>query len=124
MALAAFSVATISLVCAADDTARVSAGDLISQVISGQNFSGTELRVSGVALSKTSAGSGLVNLGSQATYRSGVYENFVSVYDVPVNISQGSSVELLVTVEESSAVKLGERIFVTIETSFLRCIKC
>ena len=76
------------------------------------------MTLAGIALNATEGG--LVNLGTRDTYRSGVFENFVSVYDVTRQVRPGSEVRFHVTVESSRAVKLPNgSILVLIETACL-----
>ena len=102
----------------------ISAGDLIQQVILGKDFSGQKIVLSGTALTKTGRNSNLLNLGTKQVYLSGVYSNFISVYDTAANISKGATVSVLAEIERSTVKKLGKDVFVVIEASFIRCISC
>ncbi len=93
-------------------------GELISRVAAGEDFSGRSLVISGVALNATL--SGLVNMGTHETYRSGVFENFVSVYDVTRQVRAGAVVRFKVRVESSRAVKMpNASTLVSIDTAYL-----
>lgn len=119
------SIAMLSMVAEARDQAGVmDVGTLIDQVVSGKDFSGKELLITGIALEKTGGESSLLNIGTASTYKSGVYTNFVSVYDVNAIIAKGSKVKIRALVENSSAAKLGTETFVTIETTFIECVSC
>lgn len=96
--------------------------DLINLVLGGEDFAGQTLTVSGVALNDTEGG--LVNVGTQETYRSGVYENFISVYDVPMQVKAGTSVRVRVIVESSSATEFPNgKTFVVLESAFLELVQ-
>lgn len=106
------------------ETEEISVGVLIERVIAGENFSGREIIVSGVALNKTTSGDRLVNIGTMETFRSSAYENFISVYDVGVVIRKGATVRIRIYVDESSAAILGGKNFVVIETTYRDCVSC
>ena len=107
------------------ETEQIDVGTLIDRVIAGEDFSGQELIVSGVALNQTTSGEGrVVNVGTRETYKSGSYLNFVSVYDTSVTIKEGAVVRLLVAVEMSRAANLGGESYVMIDTAFRECLSC
>ena len=106
------------------ETEQFDVGTLIDRVIAGEDFSGQELIISGVALNETTSWDRLVNVGTRATYQSGAYSNFVSVYDTSVKIEQGANVKIQVLVETSMATTMGGKSFVTIETAFRECVSC
>jgi hypothetical protein len=97
------------------DALDLNCGELISRVMAGEDFAGRELIISGTALNDTE--SGLVNVGTHATYRSKSFDNFVSVYEVGEHVKAGSHVWFRVKVEESSAARMPDgAIFVLIDT--------
>ena len=106
------------------ETEEISVGILIERVIAGEDFSGQEIIVKGIALNETTSGDQLVNLGTMETFRSSAYENFVSVYDVGVVIRKGAKVRIRIYVDESSAAVLGGKNFVVIETTYRDCVSC
>jgi hypothetical protein len=103
---------------------EIQVGALIDRVIAGEDFAGKKLIISGVALITTTTNERLVNLGTRKTHNSGAFENFVSVYDTDVLITQGKDVSVQVLIETSSAAKLGDRSFVMIESAFIGCVDC
>lgn len=103
---------------------EVDVGNLINRVIAGEDFSGREIVISGVALNQTSSGDGLVNIGTNETYKSGAFLNFVSVYDTSVTIKEGKYVSVRVMIESSMATKMGGKSVVLIESAFVECIAC
>lgn len=103
---------------------EIEVGALIKRVIDGEDFSGKEIIVSGVALNQTTSGDRLVNIGTNETYKSRAYLNFVSVYDTSVTIKEGKYVSVHVQVETSMATKLGGKSTVLIESAFLECLSC
>ena len=106
------------------ETEQVDVGSLIDRVIAGEDFSNQEIIISGVALNQTTTGDRLVNVGTRATYQSGAYLNFVSVYDTSVTIKEGANVKIRVFVEISRASTIGGNPTVMIETAFRRCLSC
>ncbi len=106
------------------ETEQFDVGTLIDRVIAGEDFSGQELIISGVALNETTSADRLVNVGTRATYQSGAYLNFVSVYDTNVTINEGSNVQIRVLVETSIANTVGGKPTVIIETAFRECLSC
>ena len=106
------------------ETEEISVGILIERVIAGEDFSGQEIIVKGIALNETTSGDRLINLGTMETFRSSAYENFVSVYDVGVVIRKGAKVRIRIYVDESSAAVLGGKKFVVIETTYRDCVAC
>ena len=103
---------------------EIKVGALIERVIDGEDFSGKEIIVSGVALNQTTSGDRLVNIGTDETFRSGAYLNFLSVYDTSVTIKEGKYVSVRVQVESSMAANLGGKATVLIESAFLECLSC
>jgi hypothetical protein len=103
---------------------EIDVGDLIERVIAGEDFSGKEIIVSGVALNQTTSGARLVNVGTSDTYNSSSYTNYVSVYDTTVMIKKGKNVSLRILVDTSMATKIGGKSFVVIESAFVKCIVC
>jgi len=99
----------------AEDVVEITADDLISRVIAGEDFAGQRLTISGVALSDVQ--DGLVNVGTRADYDAESFDNFVSVYGVDATIREGEDVELTAVVESSSASDIGGQTFVLIEAS-------
>ncbi|WP_319408816.1 hypothetical protein [uncultured Desulfosarcina sp.] len=106
------------------DTQKIDVGTLIKRVIEGENFVGQELILSGVVLVGSSSGSGLINLGTQETYRSSTYVNFVSIYESTIALHDGTLALIRVEVEESSCNKIGDTNYVIIETVFRQCLSC
>lgn len=96
-----------------EDVVEITAGDLISKVIAGENFEGQQLSISGVAFSDMQ--DGLVNMGTRADYNAESFDNFISVYEVDAAIQEGQDVELTAIVESSSASDIGGQTFVLIE---------
>lgn len=82
----------------------IEADQLIQSVANGTDYVGKQIRISGVALNNTE--SGLVNIGSADTYRSGVYTNYISVYEVDRLVTKGSRIRFRVLIEDQRAVKL------------------
>ena len=122
-----FATAFVTLSCYAESSegaVEIDVGAMIDSVISGTDFGDQELVISGIALNQTGNGTSILNLGTMATYKSGAYKNFVSVYDITSRVSEGLPVRVRVIVEMSSAAKLGEDYFVTIETVFRECLTC
>ena len=109
---------------AESSAAQIEVGALINRVIAGEDFSGKEIVVSGVALNKTSSADRLVNIGTNETYKSGAYLNFVSVYDVSVTINEGKYVSVRILIESSMATKMGKESVVLIESAFVECVSC
>ncbi len=103
---------------------QIEVGALIERVIGGEEFSGKEIVVSGIALTQTSSGNDLLNIGTNATYKSGAYLNFISVYDTSVAIKEGKYVSVRIQIETSMATKLGGKSVVLIESAFLECLSC
>jgi len=103
---------------------EIEVGALIKRVIAGEDFSGKEIVVTGIALNQTTSGDRLVNIGTNETYKSRAYLNFVSVYDTSVTIKEGKYVSVRVQVETSMATKLGGKSTVLIESAFLECLSC
>lgn len=98
--------------------AELHCGDLIRRVLAGEQFENRQLVLTGVALNDVQGG--LVNVGTPETFRSGWFENFVSVYEVTDQVKAGSSVRMKVRVERSSAITLSRgKSTVLIETAFL-----
>ena len=106
------------------ESERVDVGNLIDRVIAGEDFSDRDIIISGVALNQTTSADRLVNVGTRATYQSGAYLNFVSVYDTSVTINEGSNVQIRVLVETSMASTIGGKPTVIIETAFRECLSC
>lgn len=103
---------------------EIDVGLLIERVISGEDFSGRELVITGVALNQSTPQDDLVTLATPDTYRSNVYDNFVSVYDTSVIIEKGAVVRVRVHVEQSFFVAVGAKRFVAIQTEFRECLSC
>ena len=103
---------------------QIEVGALIKRVIGGEEFSGKEIVVSGIALTQTSSGNDLLNIGTNATYKSGAYLNFISVYDTSVAIKEGKYVSVRIQIESSMATKMGGKSVVLIESAFLECLSC
>ncbi len=122
--LHAFLVTILFSVQASAETEQVDVGTFIDRVIAGENFSNQEIVISGVALNQTTSADRLVNVGTRATYQSGAYLNFVSVYDTNVIIKEGAVVRVRVVVEMSRAVTSGGKSFVMIDTAFRECLSC
>ena len=122
--LHAFLVTILFSVQASAETEQVDVGTFIDRVIAGENFSNQEIVISGVALNQTTSADRLVNVGTRATYQSGAYLNFVSVYDTSVTIKEGDNVRIRVLVETSMASTIGGKPTVLIETAFRECISC
>ena len=76
------------------ETEEISVGILIERVIAGEDFSGQEIIVKGIALNETTSGDRLVNLGTMETFRSSAYENYVSIYDVDMVIRKGANIRV------------------------------
>ena len=103
---------------------QIEVGALIERVIGGEEFSGKEIVVGGIALTRTSSGNDLLNIGTSATYKSGAYLNFISVYDTSVAVKEGKYVLVRIQIETSMATKLGGKSVVLIESAFLECLSC
>ena len=103
---------------------QIEVGALIKRVIGGEEFSGKEIVVSGIALTQTSSGNDLLNIGTSATYKSGAYLNFISVYDTSAVIKEGKYVSVRIQIETSMATKMGGKSVVLIESAFLECLSC
>jgi hypothetical protein len=114
----------VSSVAAQSAPEEIEVGALIERVISGEDFSGKEIILKGVALNQTTTGDHLVNIGTRETYQSGAHLNFVSVYDTSVTIKKGTYATVKVLVETSSAYNLGGQWTIVIETAYLECIAC
>ena len=114
--------ASISLAESAVEEIEV--GVLIQRVIAGEDFSGKEIIVSGVALNQTTSRDRVVGIGTSETYNSSGYLNFVSVYDTTVMIKEGKNVSVRVLIETSMATKLGGKSVVMIESAFVECVAC
>ena len=106
------------------DALEINVGTLIDRVIAGEDFAGQELVLSAVVLDGGSSGSGLLNLGTRETYRSGSFDNYVSVRASSRVLKKGTSARIRVKVKESSAYRIGGETFVIIETVFLECLEC
>jgi len=122
--LHAFLLTILLSVQANAETEQIDVGTLIDRVIAGEDFSGQEMIIRGVALNKTTSGDRLVNIGTRESYQSGVYLNFVSVYDTSVTIREGAVVRIRVVVEMSRAATVGGTPTVLIETAFRECLSC
>ena len=107
-----------------EDQTRLDVETLIANVISGIDYSGQEIFLSGVALSASNPDQKLLNVGSRQTYQSGEYDNYVAVHDVAVNIAKGIPVTVKIRIEASYAAKMGEETFVMIEGRLLECVSC
>lgn len=127
------SVLIVSFLCvtlglfstqATEEPEEIIVGVLIERVIAGEDFSGQDIIVRGIALNETTSGGRLVNLGTMETFRSSAHENYVSIYDVGVVIKKGMNVRVLVHVEDSSAYVLGGKNIVLIETAYRNCVAC
>lgn len=103
---------------------EVEVGALIKRVIAGEDFSGKEIVLKGVALNQTTTGDRLVNIGTNETYKLRAYLNFVSVYDTSAMIKEGKHVIVRVLIETSMATKLGGKSTVMIESAFMECVAC
>ena len=102
----------------------ISAGKLIIDVISGIDYSGQVLVITGVVLDGNESGSGLINLGTRETFNSGNHENFISVYSSKARINRGRDVYIKAEVITSDSVAIGTSNFVTIESNFMQCLSC
>lgn len=87
-------------------------------VIDGADYSGQELLLTGIALGTTE--DGLVNVGDRIQP---AYENFISVFDVPVRIVEGSRVTLRVLVEDCRVAVIRGKPFVLINTQFREYVR-
>ena len=105
---------------ASDQTMMI--GDLIERVIDGEDFTGKEIDVRGVVLDQTD--SGLVSLGTRATYQSAGYLNFISVYETSMTLRKGSDVTLRIMVEMSRGSKVGDQSVVMFDSAFVKCLSC
>ena len=84
-------------------------GDLIDRVISGEDFAGRELVLTGISLDETSRdGDRLVKLGTFETYQSGAYSDFVSIYDASESIKEDFVMRVRVVIETSYALREDE----------------
>lgn len=92
---------------------QINAADLIRAVQDGADYSGRDLLLTGVALNSTA--NGLVNVGTRLRPS---YDNFISVYEVPVPIREGDIVTLRVHVEASSVSTIRGTRFVLIDTRY------
>ena len=106
------------------ETQNLNVGSLIKMVIAGEDFVGQELIISGTVLSDVGIDSGLINLGTQDTYRSSSYVNFVSIYESKVALRKGTRVKIRVKVEKTSNNKINGTDHVIIDTVFLQCQSC
>ena len=106
------------------DNKTIPVGELIKKVISGKNYAGKEITVSGIALNQTNSGSSLLNLATPKTFKSGVYKNFISIYGVQEKIGKGNTVVIRIKVEESISTKMGKEDIVLVESAFLECFSC
>lgn len=80
--------------------------------------------MSGIVLAGGSTGSGLINLGTQETYQSPAYVNFVSIYESTVALHEGTLVRIRVQVEESFSHKINGKDYVIIDTVYRQCMNC
>jgi len=90
-------------------------GEFIRRVAAGEDFSGQEMNITGVALNDTE--SGLVNVGARDAYKSKFPNNFISVYEVPRHVQAGAFVRFKVRVETSRAITT--KGFVLIDTEYV-----
>ncbi len=98
-------------------------GDLIDRVISGEDFAGRELVLTGISLDETSRdGDRLVKLGTFETYQSGAYSDFVSIYDASESIKEDFVMRVRVVIETSYALREDEKWSAVIEATFRECI--
>ncbi len=98
-------------------------GDLIDRVISGEDFAGRELVLTGISLDETSRdGDRLVKLGTFETYESGAYSDFVSIYDASESIKEDFVMRVRVVIETSYALREDEKWSAVIEATFRECI--
>lgn len=96
----------------------------IDRVIEGEDYSGQEVVIRGIALGEVSDGDRLVNIGTQATYNSGAYENFVSVYDVATDVREGNQITMRIKIDSTAGYELGGKNFVLIEATYKACTSC
>ena len=98
-------------------------GDLIDRVISGEDFAGRELVLTGISLDETSRdGDRLVELGTFETYQSGAHSDFVSIYDASESIKEDFVMRVRVVIETSYALREDEKWSAVIEATFRECI--
>lgn len=118
------TLALTALSAESADPEEIDVGDFINRVVQGEDFSGQQVLLTGVALGDVSSGDRLLNIGTLSTYSSGAYENYVSVYDTTPNIRKGSRVVMLIEVESSSGYELGGKGIVLIEAVYQSCQSC
>lgn len=118
------TLALTALSAESADPEKIDVGDFINRVVQGEDFSGQQVLLTGVALGDVSSGDRLLNIGTLSTYSSGAYENYVSVYDTTPNIRKGSRVVMLIEVESSSGYELGGKGIVLIEAVYQSCQSC
>lgn len=118
------TLALTALSAESADPEEIDVGDFINRVVQGEDFSGQQVLLTGVALGDVSSGDRLLNIGTLSTYSSGAYENYVSVYDTTQNIRKGSRVVMLIEVESSSGYELGGKGIVLIEAVYQSCQSC
>jgi len=98
-------------------------GDLIERVISGEDFAGRELVLTGISLNETTRdGDRLVKLGTAETYQSGAYSDFVSIYDASESIGEAFVMRVRVVIDTSYALRADEKRSAVIEATFQECI--
>jgi len=105
------------------DAEEIYVGDLIERVISGEDFAGRELVLTGITLNETSRdGDRLVKLGTAETYQSGAYSDFVSIYDASESIEEAFVMRVRVVIDTSYALRADEKWSAVIEATFQECI--
>jgi hypothetical protein len=98
-------------------------GDLIDRVISGEDFAGRELVLTGITLNETSRdGDRLLKLGTAETYQSGAYSEFVSIYGASESIEEAFVMRVRVVIDTSYALREDEKWSAVIEATFQECI--
>ncbi len=105
------------------DAEEIYVGDLIERVISGEDFAGRELVLTGISLNETTRdGDRLVKLGTAETYQSGAYSDFVSIYDASESIEEAFVMRVRVVIDTSYALRADEKWSAVIEATFQECI--
>ena len=105
------------------DAEEIYVGDLIERVISGEDFAGRELVLTGISLNETTRdGDRLVKLGTAETYQSGAYSDFVSIYDASESIEEALVIRVRVVIDTSYALRADEKWSAVIEATFQECI--
>ncbi len=105
------------------DAEEIYVGDLIERVISGEDFAGRELVLTGISLDETSRdGDRLVKLGTFETYESGAYSDFVSIYDASESIEEDYVVTVRVVIVASYVLREDEKWSAVIEATFRECL--